>query len=81
MKQSYEFDGTQRYPIKSWTKGVLVEDKARQQLQNIASMPFIHRHVAAMPDVHWGRAQPSVLSLPLKMPSFRQPLEWILGVE
>lgn len=55
MKQSYEFDGTQRYPIKSWTKGVLVEDKARQQLQNIASMPFIHRHVAAMPDVHWGR--------------------------
>jgi len=50
----YEFDDSARYPIKSWTRGVLVEDKARQQLRNIASMPFIHRHVAAMPDVHWG---------------------------
>lgn len=55
MKQGYEFDGSSRNPIKSWTKGVLVEDQARQQLRNIASMPFIHKHVAAMPDVHWGR--------------------------
>lgn len=55
MEQSYEFDGTSRHPIKMWTKGVLVEDKAREQLRNIASMPFIHKHVAAMPDVHWGR--------------------------
>lgn len=51
----YEYDDTARFPIKTWTKGVLVEDQARQQLRNIASMPFIHRHVAAMPDVHWGR--------------------------
>lgn len=52
--QAYEFDNTSRNPIKSWTHGVLVEDQARQQLRNIASMPFIHKHVAAMPDVHWG---------------------------
>ena len=51
---NYEFDNTSRNPIKSWTRGVLVEDKARQQLRNIASMPFVHKHVAAMPDVHWG---------------------------
>lgn len=51
----YEYDGTGRFPIKSWTKGVAVEDVARQQLRNIASMPFIHNHVAVMPDVHWGR--------------------------
>lgn len=51
---NYQFDDTARHPIKSWTKGVLVEDQARQQLRNIASMPFIHKHVAAMPDVHWG---------------------------
>jgi tRNA-splicing ligase RtcB len=37
-----------------WTNGVPVEDAALQQLRNVASLPFIHRHVAAMPDVHWG---------------------------
>ncbi|MCG8609113.1 MAG: RtcB family protein [Pseudomonadales bacterium] len=42
-------------PIKSWTKGVPFEDQARQQLMNIASLPFIHKWVAAMPDVHLGK--------------------------
>ncbi len=45
-------------PIKLWTtspKGdVPVEDKALAQLRNIASLPFVFRHVAAMPDVHLG---------------------------
>lgn len=41
-------------PIKAWTHGVPVEDVARQQLLNVAQLPFIHRWVAAMPDVHWG---------------------------
>ena len=41
-------------PIKAWIDGVQLEDAARVQLDNIASMPFIHRHVAVMPDVHWG---------------------------
>lgn len=40
--------------IKAWIDGVVVEDQARQQLDNIASMPFIHKHVAIMPDCHWG---------------------------
>jgi tRNA-splicing ligase RtcB len=43
-----------RVPIKAWTRGVQVEEAALQQLRNVASMPFIHRWVAAMPDVHWG---------------------------
>lgn len=43
-----------QFPIKSWTKGVQVEAQAVQQLRNIASMPFIHKHVAVMPDVHFG---------------------------
>src|SRR5262245_62923682 len=42
-------------PIKAWTNGVPVDDGARQQLLNVASLPFIHQHVAVMPDVHWGR--------------------------
>jgi tRNA-splicing ligase RtcB len=41
-------------PIKAWTKGVLVEEQAKQQLKNIASMPFIYKHLAVMPDVHYG---------------------------
>jgi len=41
-------------PVKSWTRGVAFEDEARQQLRNVASLPFIHRWVAVMPDVHWG---------------------------
>ena len=41
-------------PIKMWTKGVPVDDKARVQLANAARMPFIYRHMAAMPDVHVG---------------------------
>lgn len=41
-------------PIKAWTNGVPVEDMARQQLSNVAGLPFVFHHVAAMPDVHWG---------------------------
>lgn len=40
--------------IKAWTKGIDVEEKAMQQLRNAAKLPFIHKHIAAMPDVHWG---------------------------
>jgi tRNA-splicing ligase RtcB (3'-phosphate/5'-hydroxy nucleic acid ligase) len=41
-------------PVKMWTRGVPVEDAARKQLANTARMPFVFRHVAAMPDVHLG---------------------------
>jgi tRNA-splicing ligase RtcB len=41
-------------PIKMWTRGVPVDDKARAQLSRAAQMPFIFKHVAAMPDVHVG---------------------------
>ena len=41
-------------PIKAWVRGVAMEDEARKQLRNVARLPFIHKWVAAMPDVHWG---------------------------
>lgn len=45
-----------RSPIKAWIDHVPpVEEAALQQLRNIASMPFIHKHVAVMPDVHLGK--------------------------
>ncbi len=41
--------------IKAWIEGVCIEDKARAQLENIASLPIVHGWVAAMPDVHLGK--------------------------
>jgi tRNA-splicing ligase RtcB len=41
-------------PIKAWTKGVHLDDHARQQLINASQLPFIFQWIAAMPDVHWG---------------------------
>ena len=42
----------QRVPVKIWTDDV--DDRSKVQLSNIASLPFVHHHVAAMPDVHLG---------------------------
>ncbi|MDF3031805.1 MAG: hypothetical protein K0R03_2363 [Moraxellaceae bacterium] len=39
-------------PVKIFTNDVAPE--AIQQLKNIAALPFVHGHVAAMPDVHLG---------------------------
>ncbi|HWU01363.1 MAG TPA: RtcB family protein [Novosphingobium sp.] len=52
---TYEFQNVEGgVPIKMWTRGVPVDDKAREQLRRAAQMPFIFKHVAAMPDVHVG---------------------------
>jgi tRNA-splicing ligase RtcB len=39
-------------PVKIWTDDV--DESSRRQLANIAALPFVHHHVAAMPDVHLG---------------------------
>lgn len=41
--------------IKAWTDGVAFDSGAYDQVMNVTSLPFIHRHIAVMPDVHWGR--------------------------
>jgi tRNA-splicing ligase RtcB len=46
--------GDQGVPIKAWTKGVALEEPARNQLLNAAQLPFVHKWIAAMPDVHYG---------------------------
>jgi len=40
--------------LKLWTRGVPVEDGAKRQLANAARLPIVFRHIAAMPDVHFG---------------------------
>jgi tRNA-splicing ligase RtcB len=53
---SYEvYSSEHGAPVKAWTRGVPVEPAAKQQLLNIAALPFIYRWVAAMPDVHLGK--------------------------
>jgi tRNA-splicing ligase RtcB (3'-phosphate/5'-hydroxy nucleic acid ligase) len=55
MQNAYEYIETGGKPIKAWTRGVPLEPEARQQLLNVARLPFIHQQIAVMPDVHWGR--------------------------
>jgi tRNA-splicing ligase RtcB (3'-phosphate/5'-hydroxy nucleic acid ligase) len=42
-----------RVPVKVWTDRI--EPEAIEQLKNVASLPVVHPHVAAMPDVHLGK--------------------------
>src|SRR6201989_3089776 len=39
-------------PVKIWTDEV--EELAKRQLRNTATLPFVYHHIAAMPDVHLG---------------------------
>lgn len=42
-----------RVPIKMWVTDL--EASAEQQARNLAELPFIFKHVALMPDAHWGK--------------------------
>ena len=63
---NYELLTTENAPVKMWTKGVPVEDDARQQLINTAKMPFIFKHIAVMPDVHLGKGSTIGSVIPTK---------------
>jgi tRNA-splicing ligase RtcB len=54
-EKNYEVFRGSGVPIKSWTQGVPFEPEARAQLERVAELPFIHKWVAAMPDVHHGK--------------------------
>jgi tRNA-splicing ligase RtcB len=41
--------------VKAWVEGVPVEDEALAQAERVAALPFVHRHVAVMPDAHVGK--------------------------
>lgn len=44
-----------RVPVKIWSPLAEVESASLDQLSNIANLPFVFKHVAAMPDVHLGK--------------------------
>ncbi|MES3039391.1 MAG: RtcB family protein [Bdellovibrionota bacterium] len=54
MKSIIEHPENQHKPVKIWSELGQVESTAIQQLKNMASLPFVFKHVAAMPDVHLG---------------------------
>ncbi len=40
--------------VKAWIDGVPIEQGAAEQAMRISNMPFIHKWVSLMPDVHYG---------------------------
>ena len=48
----------ERFPIKSWLPVSDLGEKALAQVRNLANLPFVFRHVAAMPDAHLGYGMP-----------------------
>src|SRR6476620_1008215 len=50
----YQVIATGHVPIKAWTHGVPFEAEAQEQLRRVAALPFVHKWVAVMPDVHAG---------------------------
>ena len=47
---------TEKAPIKMWLDDI--EDGALDQALNLANLPFVHKHVAIMPDSHQGYGMP-----------------------
>lgn len=54
-EQSFKVIQKNGLPIKAWIKGVPFEEEAQSQLLNVASLPFIYKWLAVMPDVHVGK--------------------------
>ena len=70
-------DDTGGVPVKMWTRGVPVEDEAKRQLANAARLPIVFKHIAAMPDVHFGIGA-TVGSV---IPTFRAIIPAAVGVD
>jgi tRNA-splicing ligase RtcB len=45
----------QNVDIRMWTRPDEVEEFAMRQLQNISALPWAVKHIAVMPDVHYGK--------------------------
>jgi tRNA-splicing ligase RtcB len=54
------------FPIYGFTHGVEVEQDALEQVKRAARLPFIHHHIALMPDVHHGKGSTVGSVIPTK---------------
>lgn len=66
MSNYLYLNNTQGRPVKAWIKGVAFDDKTEQQLLQTAQLPFIFKHVAAMPDCHVGKGSTVGSVIPTK---------------
>ncbi len=53
-------------PVKMWTRGVPVDEASKRQLLNTATLPFIYKWLAVMPDVHYGKGSTIGSVIPTK---------------
>lgn len=44
-----------KVPIKIWDNKEVTDYKSVEMMRNMANMPFIHKHIAVMPDYHLGK--------------------------
>ena len=54
MASMYETIKTENKQILVWNKNVPIDKTAIKQMQDVAALPFVYKHVAAMPDAHTG---------------------------
>jgi tRNA-splicing ligase RtcB len=73
--------GSNRVPIKAWIDGVELEDAARQQLLKVAGLSFVFKHVAVMPDVHFGKGATVGSVIATKGAVVPRPSAWISVAE
>jgi tRNA-splicing ligase RtcB len=55
QNSNYSYHLTDGAPLKLWDRHEAFEARAMDQMRTVARLPFIHRHIAGMPDVHWGQ--------------------------
>lgn len=50
------FDDLSKIPIKSWADDI--ENNTLGQIYNLSNLPFAFKHIAILPDVHFGKGMP-----------------------
>src|SRR5580658_1214895 len=76
-KSTMKVINTEGVPLKHWTEGVLFEQEAQAQLEKLATLPFIYRHIAVMPDVHAGRGS----TIGTVLPTLKAVIPAAVGVD
>jgi tRNA-splicing ligase RtcB len=66
-----------RVPVKVWAREL--EATAQRQLENVARLPIVHGHIAAMPDVHAGIGATVGSVIPTRAAIIPRPWAWTWG--
>jgi tRNA-splicing ligase RtcB (3'-phosphate/5'-hydroxy nucleic acid ligase) len=64
-----------KVPVKIWTDDL--DEKTMQQLENLTALPFVHKHVAVMPDAHLGIG----CTIGTVLPTFKAIIPAAVGVD